>query len=52
MSLCGDVFYIQITKWYVNFGTTGSVRYTCNFITEYQGRTNPTMKSGIHIFSV
>ena len=26
MSLCGDVLNIQIKKWYVKFGTTGSLK--------------------------
>ena len=26
MCLCGDVLYIQIKKWYVKFGATGSLR--------------------------
>ena len=25
MCLCGDVLYIQIKKWYVKFGATGSL---------------------------
>ena len=25
MFLCGDVLYIQIKKWYVKFGATGSL---------------------------
>ena len=29
----------------------GHLRYTCDFITEYQGHTDPTMKTGMHIFS-
>ena len=28
----------------------GHLSYTCNFITEFQGRTDPTMKIDMHIF--
>ena len=28
----------------------GHLSYPCNFITEYHGRTDPTMKIGMHIF--
>ena len=27
MFLCGDVLYIQIKKWYVKFGATGSLMH-------------------------
>ena len=29
MFLCGDVLYIQIKKWYVKFGATGSLSLFC-----------------------
>ena len=29
MCLCGDVLYIQIKKWYVKFGATGSLNWLC-----------------------
>ena len=29
MFLCGDVLYIQIKKWYVKFGATGSLNEVC-----------------------
>ena len=30
----------------------GHLSYTCVFLTEYQGHTDPAMKTGMHIFSV
>ena len=32
MFLCGDVLYIQIKKWYVKFGATGSLKIEANKI--------------------
>ena len=34
MCLCGDVLYIQIKKWYVKFGATGSLNKSAYNVNE------------------
>ena len=52
MCLCGNVLYIQIKKWYVKFGATGSLTPKVISGQRYQGsKMLPQWLNPVHTFT-